>query len=70
MLIDYALQINNGAVFKRLGFLASEIVGIEHPLTLLCKEHLTKGLAYIDPSIKDGKLITNWRLFVPDDLRV
>ncbi|MDF3048261.1 MAG: hypothetical protein K0R73_1379 [Candidatus Midichloriaceae bacterium] len=69
-LADYALRINNGAVFKRLGFLTSELMGAEHPLTLLCREHLTKGLAYIDPSIKDGKLITNWRLFVPDDFRI
>lgn len=69
-LAGYALKINNGAVFKRLGFMAEAVLGSAHPLTVLCKKHLTKGRAYINPSIKGGKLITRWRLFIPEDFRI
>lgn len=67
---EYALIVNNGAVFKRLGFFSSVLLGQDHELTLLCKDHLTKGIAYIDPSIKTGRLTTNWRLLIPYDFRI
>jgi predicted transcriptional regulator of viral defense system len=69
-LIAYAIQLNNGAVFKKLGFLSEKIFGINHILTILCEKHLTQGLAYLDPSIKDGKLVTRWRLFIPTHLQI
>lgn len=69
-LAEYATKLNNGGVFKRLGFLSSRILGDDHPLTILCEKHLTQGLAYIDPSIKSGKLITRWRLYVPSNLQL
>lgn len=69
-LIAYAMRLNNGAVFKRLGFLSSKILGIDHVLTKLCAEHLTQGNAYLDPSLKKGKLITAWRLSVPPHLQI
>ena len=64
-LIKYAIQMNNGAVFKRLGFIAEYFLGQNHKLTIVCKENLTKGNAYFDPKLKDGKLVTRWRLFIP-----
>jgi len=69
-LIAYAIRLNNGAVFKRLGFLSSKIFGIDHPLTKHCAQRITQGNAYIDPSLKNGKLITVWRLFVPENLHI
>ncbi len=63
-LISYAEQLGNGAVFKRLGFLAER-----HPegydLAVACKKNLTKGNAKLDSSLKCDHLITRWRLWVP-----
>lgn len=69
-LASHAVRMNNGAVFKRLGFLASKIIGETHSITSLCHKRLTQGNAYLDPSLKDGRLITQWRLFVPNHLQI
>lgn len=69
-LMTYAIKMNNGAVFKRLGFLSSELIGANESLTLLCHERLTKGTTHIDPSFKNGKLITRWRLILPENLQL
>ena len=64
-LIGYASRLGNGAVFKRLGFLAER-----HPdgATLVepCRERLTKGHAKMDPALDSPRLITRWRLRVPE----
>jgi len=64
LLIDYADQLGNGAVFKRLGFLAER-----HPcgdvLIDAAKLRLTKGYAKLDPALDCKRLITRWRLRVP-----
>jgi predicted transcriptional regulator of viral defense system len=69
-LMAYAIKMNNGAVFKRLGFLSSKIIGENEAITKQCHEHLTKGTAHIDPSFKEGKLIAYWRLIVPANLQL
>lgn len=69
-LMAYAIKMNNGAVFKRLGFLSSKIIGENEAITKQCHEHLTKGTAHIDPSFKEGKLIAYWRLIVPTNLQL
>ncbi len=68
-LAAYAMQVGSGAVFKRLGFLYSQITGEENELTKLCRQHLTQGIAHLDPSIKDGCIITQWKLNVPKQLQ-
>lgn len=64
LLIHYAERLGNGAVFKRLGFLAER-----HPRTELmidsAKLRLTKGYAKLDPALDCPKLVTRWRLRVP-----
>lgn len=64
-LIRYASRLGNGAVFKRLGFLAER-----HPdgATLVepCRERLTKGHAKLDPALESPRLITRWKLRVPE----
>ena len=64
MLISYAERLGNGAVFKRLGFLAER-----HPegydLAVTCKKNLTQGNAKLDTSLKCDHLVTRWRLWVP-----
>ena len=64
ILISYAERLGNGAVFKRLGFLAER-----HPegydLAVACKKNLTKGNAKLDSSLNCDHLVTRWRLWVP-----
>ena len=63
-LINYADQLANGAVFKRLGFLAER-----HPhgqaLVAACKARLTKGYAKLDPALVCDRVVTRWKLKVP-----
>jgi predicted transcriptional regulator of viral defense system len=64
-LIEYAERLGNGAVFKRLGFLSERTPGGAE-LAALCRLHLSTGNAKLDPALKSPRLITKWRLLVPD----
>jgi predicted transcriptional regulator of viral defense system len=64
VLIDYADRLGNGAVFKRLGFLAERILHADL-LIDAAKLRLTKGYAKIDPALNCTRLVTRWRLQVP-----
>ena len=59
-------QLGNGAVFKRLGFLLEKYAENEQGIIGQCKEKLTTGNAKLDPTLKTEKLITRWRLWVPE----
>ena len=65
LLIKYAVRLGNGAVFKRLGFIATRFAPTEQVLIDSCRARLTKGNAKIDPSMPADKLITTWNLWVP-----
>ena len=65
MLIEYARQLGNGAVFKRLGFLLERFAPKEESAIDECKSQLTKGNNKLDPKLPPEKLITRWRLWVP-----
>lgn len=74
LLIDYANRLGNGAVFKRLGFLlerfasSAEILPEEETTAInACQSQLTKGNVKLDPSLNADKLITRWRLWVPEN---
>jgi predicted transcriptional regulator of viral defense system len=65
-LIEYADRLANGAVFKRLGFLAERNPrGAE--LVAACKVRLTEGRAKLDPALKCTRVVTRWKLRVPAD---
>ncbi len=64
-LISYAARLENGAIFKRLGFLA-ERSPVGATLTEPCRARLTKGNAKLDPTLKGSRLITRWKLIVPE----
>ena len=64
LLIDYADRLGNGAVFKRLGFLAERNPRADL-LIDATKLRLTKGYAKLDPALDCTKLVTRWRLRVP-----
>jgi predicted transcriptional regulator of viral defense system len=62
--IDYADRLDNGAVFKRLGFLA-ERNPLGEKFVELCRTRLTTGNAKLDPALDCPRLISRWRLFAP-----
>ena len=64
-LITYATRLGNGAVFKRMGFLA-ERGSSNSALLEACRQRLTKGYAKLDPMLPCRRLVTRWRLFVPE----
>ena len=64
-LIEYADRIGNGAFFKRLGLIA-ERVGADPELIAACRDRLTKGHARLSPGVKCPRLVTRWRVRVPD----
>jgi len=64
LLIRYAEQLGNGAVFKRLGFLAATRLK-DKKLADACRARLTQGYATLDPALSSSNLITAWRLWVP-----
>ncbi|MCK4704927.1 MAG: type IV toxin-antitoxin system AbiEi family antitoxin domain-containing protein [Gammaproteobacteria bacterium] len=64
LLIQYAEQLGNGAVFKRLGFLLETYAENEQDFIEQCRERLTAGNTKLDPSLKGKRLITRWRLWV------
>jgi predicted transcriptional regulator of viral defense system len=63
-LVEYATRVGNGAIFKRLGFLAEREPGTE-TLVTSCKQRMTTGTAKLDPALDCPRLATRWRLWVP-----
>jgi predicted transcriptional regulator of viral defense system len=64
LLIRYADQFRNGAVFKRLGFLAETRLH-DRALAEACRQRLTQGYAQLDPALPGSDLVTAWRVWVP-----
>jgi len=65
LLVDYSKRLGNGAVFKRLGFLLERLQPEENDAIEACKSQLTKGRVKLDPKLDADKLVTRWRLWVP-----
>lgn len=64
-LIAYVERLGNGAVFKRLGFLVEDDASANW-LVEQCQARLTKGNVKIDPSLDCPRMVTRWRLRIPD----
>lgn len=63
-LLEYGERLGNGAVFKRLGFLAERLPnGAE--LAELCRHRLTTGNSRLDPTLESKRLVSRWRLLIP-----
>ena len=65
LLLDYAGRLNNGAVFKRLGFLLELLAPGEKAAIARSRENLTMGSTKLDPALLCPSLVTRWRLRVP-----
>ncbi len=64
MLVEYGDRLGNGAVFKRLGYLV-ERRSDSASLVELCRSRLTAGNAKLDRALDCRRLISRWRLLVP-----
>ena len=67
-LFDYAKLSNNGAVFKRLGYLV-DLYSFDAMLADACRSQLTTGLAKLDPNLPCPNIVTRWRLRIPKQWR-
>lgn len=67
LLIEYAKTLGNGAVFKRLGFLLDHLAPEEDEALRACLAGLTKGNAKLDSALPAERLISKWRLWVPEN---
>lgn len=65
-LVEYGDRLGNGAIFKRLGFLLSRVLDTDHWALAASRERLTSGYAKLDPALDCPRIITRWRLRVPD----
>lgn len=65
LLVRYAEQLGNKAVFKRLGFLAATFAPNEAELIAECGKRLSAGIAALDPKLPADRLATAWRLWIP-----
>ena len=65
-LTDYAIKMNNGAIFKRLGYLIKKLeINIPDNLDKKIRHNITKGYTLLDPSKKGtGTYSTEWRLII------
>lgn len=65
-LLSYAETFGVGAVFKRLGYLLERFAPEEREVIARCARSLTKGNAKLDPALPAKKLVTAWRLWLPE----
>jgi predicted transcriptional regulator of viral defense system len=63
-LIEYGERLGNGAVFKRLGFLAERQPDGAR-LAELCRDRLTAGNSKLDPALDSRRLVSRWRMLIP-----
>jgi len=66
LLVEYGDRLGNGAVFKRLGFLLERVAPENGLFIEACQNRITTGNAKLDPRLGADRLITRWRLWVPE----
>ena len=68
-LISHATSLATGSVFKRLGYLLQRDHPDQGELISACRSKLSTGYARLDPALPAGRLVTAWRVWVPDTER-
>jgi predicted transcriptional regulator of viral defense system len=66
LLIEYAERLGNGAVFKRLGFLLERATPNKVKQIDACRKKITAGNTKLDPQLAADKLVTRWKLWIPN----
>ena len=69
LLLSYAERLGNGAVFKRLGFLAEQAESAAN-IVEACRARLKKGNIKLDPALDCPQLVTRWGMWTPDHWKV
>jgi predicted transcriptional regulator of viral defense system len=64
--IEYLSKSQNGAALKRLGFILEHNFSEEQKLIEYCAKNLTTGYAKLNPTQACEKLVTHWRVWVPN----
>jgi predicted transcriptional regulator of viral defense system len=65
LLLNYTSKLNNGAIYKRLGYLVETLRISADRIIGNCRENLTSGISALDPSVKaKGRIIRRWNLRV------
>ncbi len=67
ILFEYAMRMNNKAIFKRLGFVLSKIKPDAIALIEHCKQNISQGNSQLDPQLKGNRLLKKWRLWLPEN---
>jgi predicted transcriptional regulator of viral defense system len=67
LLVSFAERLGRGAVYKRLGFLLERFVPDEKAIIEKCRARISAGNTKLDPSLPAKRLVTRWRLWVPDN---
>lgn len=67
LLINYLEKITNGAAIKRLGYLVEKNFPAETKLIDFCLYHLTKGYVKLSTAARCSRIVTRWRLWVPEN---
>jgi predicted transcriptional regulator of viral defense system len=68
-LLQYAEKLGVGAVYKRLGYLLQrDHAGSADTAELIgtCRQRMSAGYASLDPALPAERLVTAWRVWVPD----
>lgn len=68
LILNYGSQMNNTAIFKRLGFILEYVLKIELKFMEQLNSHIKSGYSQLDPSSPGKKLITKWNIWVPESL--
>jgi predicted transcriptional regulator of viral defense system len=63
---EAAESYQNGALFKRIGYISELVLGIDHPICTLAKTRLTKGHSLLEFDSPSPTLIDRWNLFIPE----
>ena len=66
LLLQYGDRLGNRVVFKRLGFLIEKTSPEGKDFLGQCLQRLSEGYSKLDPSLKCEKIITKWKLWVPE----
>lgn len=62
-LLELAVRLGRGTVFKRLGFTAERFGHVGESWLRECREHLSAGVSLLDPSAPaGGRIVSRWRL--------
>ncbi len=66
-LLDYASRMRKGAADKRLGYLLERSGIVEEKILSKVRARLTQGNAKLDTALPAARLVTRWRLWVPEN---